>query len=97
MPHANELARKYRDQGLVIIGICSSDTRDRGTMEDAVKDWGIEFPVASDIENRTVQTYRVNSFPDYYFIDRAGNLRIVDCANGKVEDAIKMLLAEKVK
>jgi cytochrome c biogenesis protein CcmG/thiol:disulfide interchange protein DsbE len=36
----------------------------------------------------------VNGYPDYYFIDRSGTLRIADCKNGSVEDAIKALLAQ---
>jgi hypothetical protein len=37
----------------------------------------------------------VDSYPDYYFIDRAGNLRVADCKNGSIEQAIEALLAEE--
>ena len=95
MPHTNELQKKYADRGLVIIGIHSQ--RDADTMADGVKEHGIEFPVAADTQGKTVAAYRVNGYPDYYFIDRAGNLRIVDCANGKVEEAIELLLSESAE
>jgi hypothetical protein len=36
----------------------------------------------------------VNSFPDYYVIDRKGNLRWADMANKDVEKAIQLLLKE---
>jgi hypothetical protein len=57
----------------------------------------IKYPVAADAEGKTVDEYAVDSFPDYYFIDRAGKLRILDCKNSNVEDAVKLLLAEKAE
>jgi hypothetical protein len=63
-------------------------------MAQMAKDKAIKYPVTGDKDGATVKAYRVNSFPDYYFIDRSGNLRIADCANGKVDAAIEALLAE---
>jgi hypothetical protein len=42
----------------------------------------------------TNKAWKVDSYPDYYLIDRAGRLRVADCKNNKIEDAIKALLAE---
>jgi thiol-disulfide isomerase/thioredoxin len=92
IPHTNELQAKYKDKGLVVIGICHSQGADK--MADTVKEKSIEYTVAADKGGKTVATYKVNGFPDYYFIDRAGNLRICDCSNGSVEKAIEALLAE---
>ena len=92
IPHNNELAAKYKDQGLVVIGVCHSKGAEK--MADTVKAKEIKYPVAADIGGKTNEAYKVDSYPDYYFIDRAGKLRICDCANGSVEDAIKALLAE---
>ena len=50
---------------------------------------------AADVEGKTVKAFNVDSFPDYYLIDRSGKLRIADCKNGNAEDAIKALLAEE--
>jgi hypothetical protein len=60
-----------------------------------VNDKGIVYPVCHDADNVTKIAYQVDSYPDYYLIDRKGNLRIADCANGKVEDAVKLLIAEE--
>ena len=92
IPHTNELQAKYKDKGLVIIGVCHP--RGVEKMEQMVADKGIKYAVTADKEGATIQAYKVNSFPDYYFIDRAGNLRIADCANGKIDQAIEALLAE---
>jgi thiol-disulfide isomerase/thioredoxin len=92
IPHTNELMEKYQDQGLVIIGVCN--TRGAEKMAATAKDKGIKYPIAADVDGKTDEAYKVDSYPDYYFIDRAGNLRIADCKNGNVEDAIKSLLGE---
>jgi thiol-disulfide isomerase/thioredoxin len=92
IPHTNELMDKYKDQGLVIIGVCHTEGAEK--MAQVVKDKGIKYPVAADNALKTNKAYFVSGYPDYYFIDRAGKLRIADCKNGKVEDAIKFLLAE---
>ena len=41
------------------------------------------------------KTYRVDSFPDYYLVDRKGKLRFADLANREVDRAIETLLKEK--
>ena len=92
IPHTNELAAKYKDKGLVIIGVCHPQGADK--MAATVKEHKIEYPVAADTTGKTNEAYKVNGYPDYYFIDRAGNLRIADCSNGKVDEAIEALLAE---
>ena len=63
-------------------------------MADFVKAQGIPWPVAVDATRKTVQAFQVDSYPDYYLIDRAGNLRVADLANAELERAITTLLAE---
>lgn len=93
VPKHNELINKYRKDGLVIIGICS--TLGGEAIKKAVEDNDINYPVCIDIENRTNTAYAPNGYPDYYIIDRAGKLRIADCANSTLEAAVKALLSEK--
>ena len=63
-------------------------------MADFVKEQGINYPVAADIDKQTVTAFKVDSFPDYYVIDRTGKLRFADLANAELERAITTLLAE---
>ncbi len=56
---------------------------------------GIDYPIAIDVEERTKTAFAVDSFPDYYLIDRAGNLRVADLANGDLDRAVELLLAEE--
>ena len=83
---------KYSND-LVIIGICATNGAEK--MEATVADWGIKYPVAADVNGATVAKYHADSFPDYYLIDKAGRLRITDCKNSRIEDAIKLLIEEK--
>jgi hypothetical protein len=39
--------------------------------------------------------FKVDSYPDYYIVDRAGRLRGADIASAQLESAIKKLIAEK--
>ena len=91
VPHTNEMNQKYAREGVVIIGVCNK--RGAEKMADTVKKHGIEYPVA--VDDGTNASYRVNSFPDYYVIDRHGILRWADVANKDVEKAIEILLREQ--
>lgn len=92
MPKMIDLHRRLKDQGLVLIGI---HTKNRGEkMAEYAKEVEIPFPLAVDVDGKTVAAFAVDSYPDYYLIDRAGNLRVADLANGDLERAIGVLLAE---
>ena len=56
---------------------------------------GIDYPIAIDVDKQTVRAFAVDSYPDYYLIDRSGNLRVADLANSDLERAVQVLLAEK--
>ncbi len=92
VPKMNELAKKYKEKGLVIIGV--STTRGAEKMSETAKQLGIEYPIAADLDNATVKAYHVDGYPDYFLIDRAGTLRYADVNNGMVETAVEKLLAE---
>lgn len=90
IPHTNELAAKYAEHGLVILGVCHP--RGGEKMADTVTAKGIQYPVALDGDGATIAAYAVDGFPDYYFVDRAGKLVVADCKNASVEDALRLLL-----
>ncbi|HEX6812801.1 MAG TPA: redoxin domain-containing protein [Planctomycetota bacterium] len=92
VPHLLELAAKHKDQGLVVVGVHTTNRGD--DMAAFVAEKGITYPVAIDVDDKTKTAFAVDSFPDYYLIDRAGNLRVADLANKAVDEAIAKLLAE---
>jgi len=93
VPHLKELHEKYGKKGLVIIGVHTKNAAEK--MAGFVKKSGIPYPVCVDASGATVKGFRVDSFPDYYLIDRSGKLRFADLANGEVDRAIEFLLKEK--
>jgi thiol-disulfide isomerase/thioredoxin len=99
IPHVKELAKKHADRGLVVIGLHTVNAGE--TVEEFVKKNDMTYPVAVDAapagsdRGKTVTAYMVDSFPDYYLIDRKGILRYADVRNPDVDAAVEQLLAEK--
>jgi thiol-disulfide isomerase/thioredoxin len=93
IPKTNELQEKYAGQGLVIIGVCHTQGAEK--MSEMVKQHGIKYPVVADVNGKTVEAFRVNSFPDYYFLDAEGKLIAADVKNAHVEDVIKAILGSE--
>jgi cytochrome c biogenesis protein CcmG, thiol:disulfide interchange protein DsbE len=63
---------RYRDQGLVVLGIDVNDFR-----QDArrfVERYGITYPVVYDGKGSTVGKWGVRAFPETFFVDRSGKL-----------------------
>jgi thiol-disulfide isomerase/thioredoxin len=93
IPHLKEMYEKHKGDGLVIIGVHTTNQGEK--MIDFVKQQGITWPVAVDVDRKTVGAFHVDSFPDYYLIDRAGKLRVADLANADLGRAVQVLLKEK--
>ncbi len=93
IPHHNELAKKYADKGLVFIGICHADGSEK--MGEVARRYGIQYPIVVDRENATSHSYKRDSSPDFYLIDRKGNLRWADIETDDVEKGIELLINEK--
>ena len=91
MPKLIELAAERKDQGLVLIGIHTENNWEE--MAAYVDKTGIEFPVCVDAEG-TIAAWGADSFPDYAIVDRQGILRVAALANGGVDHAVEVLLAE---
>jgi thiol-disulfide isomerase/thioredoxin len=95
IPHNNELLKKYKDKGLVIVGVCTS-SRGQDKMEQNAKDKGIEYPVARDPGQKSEKAWAVRYYPTYAIIDRKGVVRVVGLQPDHVEEVVKKLLDESV-
>jgi thiol-disulfide isomerase/thioredoxin len=93
IPHNNELLAKYKDQGLVIVGVCTS-RRGQESMEETVKARGIEYPTAKDSELLSQAAWHVHYYPTYAVVDRKGIVRVIGLQPPYVERVVKKLLAE---
>jgi len=93
IPHNNELLKKYRDKGLVIVGACASK-KGQEKMEQTVKERGIEYPSARDAQLHSEKAWQVHYYPTYAIVDRKGIVRIVGLKPTYVERVVKKLLDE---
>ena len=94
IPKNNEIAAKYADQGVVVLGVCSS-SRGQETYAQAVQKHNIQYPTAKDPELKTQKAWNVKFYPTYAIVDREGVVRGIGLKPGNLEDAIKMLLKEQ--
>ena len=92
MPHLLDLAKKHADAGLVVIGVHTTNGAER--MAAFVEEQKITYPVCADVDAATTTAFAVDSYPDYYLIDRSGTLRVADLQNRALDGAIEALLAE---
>lgn len=95
MPHMVEIYEKYKDQGLVIVGVTNEDGRqDRGKIVDYIQGEKVPFPIAIQDGRAASQYYAVGGIPAAALVDRAGKIRWRNHPAQGVEDMIKKLLAE---
>ena len=93
IPHNNELLKKYKDQGLVIIGVCTSDSGQE-KMAETAKARSMQYPTARDPELISEKTWHVHYYPTYAIVDRKGVLRVIGLQPPHVESVVKKLLDE---
>jgi thiol-disulfide isomerase/thioredoxin len=78
LPYARAWSEKYRDQGLVVIGVHTPEfpfEKDLENVRRAVKDMQIKYPVAIDSDYAVWRAFENNYWPALYFVDAAGHIR----------------------
>ncbi len=100
LPYLKTWDEKYRAQGLVIIGVHTPELsfeRDIENVKQAVKDYGIKYPVAIDGDYANWNRYKVWAWPTWFILDKEGYIRYSHIGEGdyaKSEATIQQLLAE---
>lgn len=103
LPHVRAWAAKYRDQGLVVIGVHTPEfsfEKDTANIEKAIARFKIDYPIAVDSEHRVWDTFHNNVWPAFYIADAQGQIRAHFVGEGnydKTEKIIQSLLAEAGK
>ncbi|MCJ1885068.1 cytochrome c biogenesis protein DipZ [Pseudomonas sp. LA21] len=101
LPYVNAWAKKYGDQGLVVIGVHTPEypyERIPANVRDAVKKHDIHYPVALDNRYRIWNAFANQYWPAHYFIDAKGRIRHLAIGEGGYEEqegVIKALLKER--
>ena len=75
MPDIEALHRKYRDRGVVVLGV---DLREsESTVRTYLERGGYTWTFLIDTTGRVASAYRVSAIPTSFFIDREGVIRAV--------------------
>ena len=99
-PYVRAWAEKYKDHGLVVIGVHSPEfafEKDIDNVRQAVKERMISYPVAVDSDFGIWRGFDNNYWPALYFIDAQGRLRHSVFGEGQYEQSemvIQRLLME---
>ncbi|MFC2131863.1 TlpA disulfide reductase family protein [Bacteroidota bacterium] len=75
IPHLNELFNKYKDKGVVFLGVNSIDIKekDRKKIPVFLKYNEMNYPIIF-IDHKTDSIYHVSGYPTIYLIDRKGKI-----------------------
>nr|WP_313208571.1 cytochrome c biogenesis protein DipZ [Stenotrophomonas geniculata] len=100
MPFVHEWERRYRDHGLVVIGVHTPEfafERDPRNVMKAVQQLKVEYPVALDNQYTIWRAFNNRYWPAQYFVDAQGNIRGHQFGEGnyaRSEQMIRRLLTE---
>ncbi len=100
LPYVKAWAAKYRDQGLVVIGVHAPEfafERDPANVRKAIRDLGIDYPVAIDNNYAIWRGFDNQYWPAHYFVDAQGRVRYHHFGEGnyaRSEQVIQQLLVE---
>ncbi|MDR3607804.1 MAG: cytochrome c biogenesis protein DipZ [Oligoflexia bacterium] len=94
LPYLKAWAEKYRNQGLVVIGVHAPEfafEKDLTNVKKAVRDLGITYPVAIDNDQILWSAFRNQYWPAHYFIDANGHVRYHHFGEGDYEESERVI------
>jgi cytochrome c biogenesis protein CcdA/thiol-disulfide isomerase/thioredoxin len=100
IPYVRAWAEKYKDKGLVVIGVHSPEfafERNIDNVKKAVASLGITYPVAIDNDYAIWRAFDNQYWPAHYFIDAKGRIRHEHFGEGEYDEServIQKLLVE---
>ncbi|HET8999428.1 MAG TPA: thioredoxin family protein [bacterium] len=100
LPYVRAWAKKYKDQGLVVIGVHSPEfafEKDVDNVRRAAKNLRVDYPIAIDSDHAIWRAFKNEYWPALYFVDAQGHIRHHQFGEGEYEQSemiIQRLLAE---
>jgi len=101
IPYLVEWNEKYADKGLVIVGVHAPEfefEKNTDNVKEAVKKFGIKYPVIQDNDKGTWNAYENRYWPRKYLVDNEGYIRYDHIGEGgyvETEKSIQSLLQER--
>jgi thiol-disulfide isomerase/thioredoxin len=99
-PYVRAWAEKYKDKGLVVIGVHSPEFEFEKNIENvrqAARDLKVDYPIAVDSDHGIWTAFENRYWPAFYFVDAQGKIRHRQFGEGdyeKSERVIQKLLVE---
>jgi cytochrome c biogenesis protein CcmG/thiol:disulfide interchange protein DsbE len=92
-PFLEQAWRKYRDQGVIFIGIDYLDTDKEA--QAFLAEFGVSYPNGPDLGTKIAEQYHLTGVPETFFIAKDGHLgdmEIGPLTEGRLVEAIEKLL-----
>jgi cytochrome c biogenesis protein CcmG/thiol:disulfide interchange protein DsbE len=90
-PVLRDMAARYQDQGLTIVGISVQETSEADVQAYADR-YGLDYVVAADLQGVIFHEYKVYALPTQFFIDPTGVIRQV--VQGPMDEATAISIVE---
>jgi thiol-disulfide isomerase/thioredoxin len=101
LPFIEAWAQKYKDSGLVVIGVHTPEfdfEKEQPNVQKAVQKFGITYPIAMDSNRAIWDAFHNEYWPAHYFIDAKGKVRFEHFGEGNYDQSehwIQELLQER--
>jgi cytochrome c biogenesis protein CcdA/thiol-disulfide isomerase/thioredoxin len=103
LPYVTGWYEKYKDSGFIVVGVHTPEfefEKKTENVQNAIKQYGINYPVAQDNNYETWNAYDNHYWPAHYLLDANGKIRKTHFGEGNYEEtekAIQDLLKEAGK
>jgi len=94
LPYVRAWADKYRDRGLVVIGVHTPEfgiEKDIANVRRAVAELGVGYPVVLDSEYRIWNAFGNSAWPAFYFVGADGRVRRQVLGEGNYDQSERLL------
>ena len=103
LPYITQWDEKYRDDGLVIVGVHTPEFKfeeKTENVQEALTKYNIKYPIAQDNDYGTWRAYENRYWPHKFLIDADGYIRYDHIGEGgyeETEKTIQLLLKERME
>lgn len=96
LPYMKAWAAKYRDAGLVVIGVHAPEfgfEKDQLNVKNAVSELKVGYPIPIDSNHSIWSAFRNEYWPADYFVDAKGRIRYYHFGEGEYEKSERVIQA----